>query len=201
MDTPNNTRQRIIDAAQQLIYARSYQEVGVQEICEHAGVKKGSFYHFFPSKRDLALAVLDQSRDVMYDMIINKAFVADIPPLARIERFFTTLYEFHKRLKQDTGYVPGCPFGNLGCEMSTLDEVIRNRVNDILRDAETPFALALDEAVASGELPAIDTAASAKAIYAYTEGIMLYAKTSNDPELIRELGKHALKLTIPASMQ
>ncbi len=85
--------------------------------------------------------------------------------------------------------------------MSTLDEAIRNRVNDILRDAEIPFAQALAEAVASGELPAIDTAASAKAIYAYTEGIMLYAKTSNDPELIRELGKHALKLTVPASMQ
>ncbi len=201
MDTPNNTRQRIIDAAQQLIYARSYHEVGVQEICDHARVKKGSFYHFFPSKRDLALAALDQSRDAMYELIINRAFVADIPPLARIERFFTTLYEFHKQLKQDTGYVPGCPFGNLGCEMSTLDEVIRIRVNDIIKDAETPFAQALAEAVANGELPAIDTAATAKAIFAYTEGIMLYAKTSNDPELIRELGKHALKLTVPASMQ
>ena len=201
MGTQSDTRQRIIDAARQLIHTRSYNEVGVQQICEHAAVKKGSFYHFFPSKRDLALAVLDQSRDFMHDTVLNKAFAADIPPLARIERFFTTLYELHKQIKQDTGYVPGCPFGNLGCEMSTLDEAIRSRVDSIIRAAEAPFAATLAEAVANGELAAIDTAATAKAIFAYAEGVMLYAKTANDPELIRELGKHALKLAIPANMQ
>jgi len=201
MESSTNTRQRIISAAQELIYARSYNEVGVQEICDRAEVKKGSFYHFFPSKRDLALAVLDQSQTVMYETIINKAFVADIPPLARIERFFTLVYDFHKQVKQDTGYVFGCPFGNLGCEMSTRDEDIRNRVDDILQAAEKPFEKALAEAVADGDLPAIDTAATARAIFAYVEGIMIYAKTRNDPELIRELGKHALQLIIPAKMQ
>ena len=201
METSTDTRQRIITAAQELIYTRSYNEVGVQEICDRADVKKGSFYHFFPSKRDLALAVLDQSQAFMYETIISKAFVADIPPLARIERFFTTIHNFHKQVKQDTGYVFGCPFGNLGCEMSTQDEDIRNRVDDILQAAEKPFEKALAEAVADGDLPAIDTAATARAIFAYVEGIMIYAKTRNDPELIRELGKHALKLAIPANMQ
>ena len=201
MNSSTDTRQRIISAAQELIYARSYNEVGVQEICDRAAVKKGSFYHFFPSKRDLALAVLDQSQTVMYETIINKAFVADIPPLARIERFFTLVYDFHKQVKQDTGFVFGCPFGNLGCEMSTLDEDIRCKVDDILRAAEKPFEKALAEAVTRGDLPAIDTAATARAIFAYVEGIMIYAKTRNDPELIRELGKHALKLAIPANMQ
>jgi TetR/AcrR family transcriptional repressor of nem operon len=201
MESSTDTRQRIISAAQELIYARSYNEVGVQEICNRAAVKKGSFYHFFPSKRDLALAVLDQSQTVMYETIINKAFVADIPPLARIERFFTLVHDFHKQVKQDTGYVFGCPFGNLGCEMSTRDEDIRNRVDDILQAAEKPFEKALAEAVADGDLPAIDTAATARAIFAYVEGIMIYAKTRNDPELIRELGKHALQLIIPAKMQ
>jgi TetR/AcrR family transcriptional repressor of nem operon len=62
MDKTRDTRQRIINAAQALIYQRSYNEVGVQEICDHAKVQKGSFYHFFPSKSDLALAVLDKSQ-------------------------------------------------------------------------------------------------------------------------------------------
>lgn len=201
MGTSTDTRQRIISAAQELIYARSYNEVGVQEICDRARVKKGSFYHFFPSKRDLALAVLDQSEAFMSATIINKAFVADIPPLARIERFFTTVYNFHRQVQQNTGFVCGCPFGNLGCEMSTQDEDIRSRVASILHVVEEPFEKALAEAVANGELPAIDTAATARAIFAYVEGIMVYAKTANDPELIRELGKHALKLAIPANMQ
>lgn len=201
MEANRDTRQRIISAALELMYARSYNEVGVQEICDHASVKKGSFYHFFPSKRDLALAVLEQSQILMSEKIISTSFADDLPPLARIERFFTTLYEFHKLAKANSGHVPGCPFGNFGSEMSTLDDEIRNKVNGILGASEKPFEKALAEAVERGELPAIDTAATARAIFAYAEGIMVYAKTGNDPELIRELGKHALKLIVPANMQ
>jgi len=201
MEASHDTRQRIISAAQELIYARSYNKAGVQEICDHARVKKGSFYHFFPSKRDLALAVLDQSQTYMCDEIINKAFHDDIPPLARIERFFNTLFAFHKQAQENTGSVYGCPFGNLGSEMSTQDEDIRNKVDSILKASEKPFEKALTEAVERGDLQAVDTAATATAIFAYTEGIMLYAKTRNDPELIRELGKHALQLTVAVNKQ
>ncbi|NOR41428.1 MAG: TetR/AcrR family transcriptional regulator, partial [Gammaproteobacteria bacterium] len=43
--------------------------------------------------------------------------------------------------------------------------------------------------------------ATAQAIFAYVEGIMIIAKTRNDPELIRDLGKRALQLAVPANMQ
>ena len=201
MDETHDTRQRIINAAQALIYQRSYNEVGVQEICDHAKVQKGSFYHFFPSKSDLALAVLDKSQTYICDEIINKSFNDDIPPLARIERFFNTLYEFHRQAKENSGRVFGCPFGNLGSEMSTQDEGIRNKVDSIFSASEKPFENALTEAVARGDLQTVDTAAMAKAIFAYAEGIMLYAKTCNDPELIRELGKRALQLAVPVNKQ
>jgi len=201
MDASIDTRQRLLDSAQALIYASSYHRVGVQQICDHAGVRKGSFYHFFPSKQELALAVLDQTHALMQDALINKAFAPDLPPLARIERFFASLYDFHKQVKQSNGYVLGCPFGNIGCEMSTQDEALRSKVDNILSAAEAPFAAALDEAVATGELPAMDTAAAACALFAYTEGIVLYAKTRNDPELIRDLGKRALQLLVPADLK
>jgi TetR/AcrR family transcriptional repressor of nem operon len=201
MNPSDDTRQRLLDTAEELIYASSYRDVGVQKICDHAGVKKGSFYHFFPSKRDLALAVLDQTHAFVQDTLLDKAFAHDLPPLARIERFFDSLYDFHKQIKASTGHVLGCPFGNIGCEMSSQDEALRSKVDTILSACEEPFAAALSEAVANGELPAIDTTASAGALFAYTEGIMLYAKARNDPELIRRLGKRALRLLIPAVLQ
>jgi len=201
MNPADDTRQRLLDAAQDLIYASSYHDVGVQQICDHAGVKKGSFYHFFPSKRDLALAALDQTHASIQDTLLDEAFARDLPPLARIERFFDSLYDFHKQIKANTGHVLGCPFGNIGCEMSSRDEALRSKVDNLLSACEEPFATALNEAVANGELPAIDTAASAGALFAYTEGIVLYAKTRNDPELIRELGKRALRLLTPAVLQ
>jgi TetR/AcrR family transcriptional regulator, transcriptional repressor for nem operon len=194
METGTDTRQRLIDSARELIYARSYSDVGVQQICERAGVKKGSFYHFFPSKRDLTLAALDQLHTYFRQHIIDVAFAADIPPLERFKRFISASYEFHKQLKENTGHIMGCPFGNLGCELSTQDEVIRKRVDSIFSEVQQPLATALAEAVANGELPDIDTAAAARAIFAYIEGVMMYAKIRNDPELIRELGARALYL-------
>ena len=197
MITATDTRQRIIDSARELIYARSYSDVGVQQICDHAAVKKGSFYHFFPSKRDLTLAVLDQLQVFFRDTILNRSFAADIPPLQRIDRFFNSIYEFQKQTRAASGHVLGCPFGNLGCEMSTQDEALRNKIAAIFRASERPFEQALQEAVAAGDLPTIDTGATARAIFAYVEGIMMYAKARNDPELIRDLGQRALQLAVP----
>jgi len=201
MDTPTNTRQRLLVAAQTLIYASSYHEVGVQQICAQASVRKGSFYHFFLSKRDLALAAMDQSLADAQDAFINKAFANDIPPLARISRFFDALYSFHKGIKDSTGYVLGCPFGNIGCEISATDEILRQKVDDILAECEQPFIRALDDAVTNGDLPAMDTPAAACALFAYAEGIMVYAKTRNDPDIIRDLGKRALHLLVPTDYQ
>jgi TetR/AcrR family transcriptional repressor of nem operon len=194
-----DTRQRLLDAAQSLIHASSYREVGVQQICDRAGVKKGSFYHFFPSKRELALASLDQSHDLARDNIFTTSFADDLPPLARISRFFDSLYRFHRDIKENTGYVLGCPFGNIGCEMSAQDEALRNKVDHILSCCEQPFARALQEAVTRGDLPDIDIESSACALFAYAEGVLLYAKTRNDPELIRDLGERALNLLTPAA--
>ena len=40
-----------------------------------------------------------------------------------------------------------------------------------------------------GELPPIDVEQASMAVIAYGEGILLLAKTRNDPELIRDLGQ------------
>ena len=169
----------------------------MQEICDRACVRKGSFYHFFPSKRDLTLAMLDQFQAFFHNEILQRAFATDIPPLQRISRFFDYAADFQQQMKQDTGQMPGCPFGNIACEMSTRDEAIRLKVEQIIRDAENPFEQALAEAVENGDLPEMDTAATARALFAYVEGIMVYAKTHNDPDMVRELGKRALQLVVP----
>lgn len=188
------TRERLITSAQQLINARSYYSVGVQDICRLAGVKKGSFYHFFASKRDLALAALDETIELFNHTIFTRVFASDNPPLVRIEQFFNAVHEFHQRVHDTTGYVQGCPFGNLGSELSTQDEALRKKVDSFFRLAEAQIEQALEQAIACGDIPATDTAAAASAIFAYTEGLILTAKTRNDPDIIRNLGKRALQL-------
>jgi TetR/AcrR family transcriptional repressor of nem operon len=194
METANDTRQLLINTARDLIATRSYHAVGVQEICAQAGVQKGSFYHYFPAKRDLALAAVDDMAGYFRQRVFDSAFSADVAPLARIERFFTAVYDYHRQVKAATGHVQGCPFGNLAGELGSQDEQVRERIEGIFREAEAAIEQALREAVALGELPDIDTAAAARAIFAYAEGLILTAKTRNDAELIRDLGKRAVQL-------
>ena len=197
MGRTSNARQRLIQSAMGLFHSRSYADVGVNELCQHAGVKKGSFYHFFPSKQDLTLAALDAMSDLFDRLIGEPAFAQDVPPLERVQRFFELIYQYQLSSAQNTGTMLGCPFGNLAVELSTQDEPIRLKVMQIFEIITGRLEHALEDAVASGVLPETDTAAAAQAILAYLEGVELLAKTRNDPDFIRAMAAKAVQLALP----
>lgn len=187
MNSAPDTQQRILDAARELIYSRSYADVGVAAICEQAGVKKGSFYHFFPSKRDLTLSMLDAFYLDLKENWLIKAFAEDISPMARLDRFGQLAYEFQQQVHKSTGLVLGCPFGNLANELATQDETIRIRIEQIFTNLQIVMRKALHEAADAGDLKNINIEATAQAMLAYFEGVMLLAKSQNSTEVISQL--------------
>src|SRR5215207_8099552 len=56
----SDARDRLLATAARLVHERGYTAVSVADICVEAGLKKGSFYHFFPSKHALVLATLER---------------------------------------------------------------------------------------------------------------------------------------------
>lgn len=162
--------------------------MGIAAVCDQAGVSKGSFFHFFRSKRDLAIAVMDQFAARFGDTLIARAFPSERPPLERLDRFVEELYAFQRARTDEIGHLPGCPFGNLVMEQATQDDILRKKVDGILRSVAGHFRVAISDAVQSGLFPAVDQEATADAMLGYLEGIQLLAKARNDPELIRRLG-------------
>lgn len=199
MSPGTDTRERLLDSARQLIYTRSYADVGVAEICSEAGVKKGSFYHFFPSKRDLTLAVLDATLADMKRDLLDRAFDTQYPPMQRLQR----LVEFATRMQLDlhrqTGVVPGCQFGNLAAEQSTQDEVLRRKVEQVFNGLVRGLSGTLREALAAGEIGPVDINATAEAMLAYLEGVILLAKTRNDPQVLGRLLPSMLDIRVGAN--
>ncbi len=183
----SDAKDKLLNSALDLIHARSYADVGVQELCEHAGVKKGSFYHFFPSKRDLTLAALDRQWEFALRTVLEPAFSKQLPPLERLERCLDIFYEHQCGAKARSGQVRGCPFGNLALELSTQDQAIRKRVDHIFQDLAGYMEEALRDAIAAGDIPDQDSGTTAQMLVAYMEGVLLLAKTHNDPEVIRRL--------------
>ena len=193
-----DTRDRILATARELFHGRSYADVGIKEICASAGVQKGSFYHFFPSKQDLAAAVIDDMADDWAHGFVAEAFDRALPPLERLDYMIDAAYYWQKAARDIEGRMPGCLFGNLALEVSTRDDVLRAKLNAVFDKAGARFRQTLDEAVDLGELAPLDTTATAMAMLAYLEGIILLAKTRNDPELVRTLGPAMKTLRIEA---
>jgi TetR/AcrR family transcriptional regulator, transcriptional repressor for nem operon len=59
IETPHDSRTKILDAALYVIRAKGYTSARVEDICDAAGLTKGSFFHHFASKEDLALAAAE----------------------------------------------------------------------------------------------------------------------------------------------
>lgn len=188
MIADSDTRTRILATAREMFHGRSYADVGIQEICEGAKVQKGSFYHFFPSKRDLALAVIDDMADDWAHGFVAEAFDQNLPPVERLDYMIDAAYYWQKAAKDIEGRMPGCLFGNLALEMSTRDEVMRAKLNAVFEKAKDKFRVTLDEAVAAGTLAPMNTEDTATAMLAFLEGIILLAKSLNDPDVILRLG-------------
>ena len=184
----SDARERLVESGSELLHERGYTAVGVSELCEAAGVKKGSFYHFFPSKQDLAMAVIDDMADDWAHGFVAEAFDRNLPPLERFDYLIDAAYYWQKAAKDLEGRMPGCLFGNLALEVSTRDEVLRAKLNAVFQKASGRFHETLDEAVESGHIVPLDTEATAQAMLAFLEGVILLAKTRNDPEVVRLLG-------------
>ena len=55
----NGKKEEIILIGAELIHEHGYHNVGIKKILDVAQIPKGSFYHYFKSKEDLALCIID----------------------------------------------------------------------------------------------------------------------------------------------
>lgn len=193
MGRPSDARERLIRAANEVIYANSYEAVSVDELCAAAGVHKSSFYHFFSSKQELVLAALESQWQRFEEMVLKPSFSNQLPPQEQIMRFFDLTWERQQVQKQTGGHMRGCPIGNLTLELSTQNEVIRARVDQLFQAWLRYFERMLREAKEQGIVPeTLDVAVTAQALLAYFEGVLLLAKGRNDPALIQTMRMGAL---------
>ncbi len=199
MARTSDARKRLLDAALELIWTSSYGAVSVDDICEKAGVKKGSFYHFFKSKAGLALEAYEAHWVEMRPKF-DAVFSSQVPPLHRLEHWCQAVYEDQKDKHKATGRVCGCPFANVGSELGTQDEALRAKSLQMLERGSRYLESAIADAVRLREIPSMDPKAAAHEIYALFMGQMLQAKLNNDPEVLRDLGPQVIKLLRAGSL-
>lgn len=182
-----NTRERLLQAASSLMWERSFQAAGVDDLCLRAGAKKGSFYHFFPSKSELAVAAIEHSWSYVRETIFEPVFNSDMSGLDQFRQLIKKVDQLQTNKADDAGCYLGCPFGSLGQEMAVQDELIRESLQKIFNQHYEYFEAALKRAQKDGQIPAGNNKQRAQKIFALLEGAMLLAKVANDPQLFRNI--------------
>jgi TetR/AcrR family transcriptional repressor of nem operon len=194
MGRTSDSKERLMAAAVVLIWEGSYGGVTIDDICTKAGVQKGSCYHFFKSKADLASAALESAWQDEIKPKMDALFSASKTPLERLNAFLESIYHGQVKIKADHGKVLGCPICTVGSEMSTQEAEVNAKVREIITHKRRYITSALRDAVADGSIDPCDPVQMTIALTGMIDGVVAEARIMNDPETLRVLPAMGLAL-------
>jgi TetR/AcrR family transcriptional repressor of nem operon len=120
------TRQRLVESGLYLFWLQGYAATGIAEILARAKANAGSFYHFFKTKEELLLAVLELYIHSLQPVVVEPIFASISDP---IERVFGIL-GFYRQNLLSTGCTYGCPIGRLALEIPEEQFRVHKRLAD-----------------------------------------------------------------------
>jgi AcrR family transcriptional regulator len=110
--------------AMRLFAEKGYESTSVADILKAAGANSGSLYHFFPTKQDLLVEVLQRYRDGIQPMLLDPAWRGIADPIAKV---FALLASYREALTV-TDFFYGCPIGSLALEIHEPDPSVREAI-------------------------------------------------------------------------
>ena len=183
------TRQKLLDAAQELMLAKGYTATSVEEICATAGLTKGSFFHYFEGKEHLGRLLAERFYACWQQMSRSAPFRQKKDPLDRVFG--------HVDLFLEAAQAPnwkGCLLGTFVQELFQTHPQIRSVCAACLDDLAAGFKQDLEEAKAAYTPRARWNAQSvAEHLIAVAQGAIILAKAKQDPKLFEESLGHFKK--------
>ena len=176
------TKAALVDAGTQLILEQGYHHTGIQDVLQAAGVPKGSFYYYFPSKEAFGREVIAQFAAAYVERLERCLGDTTQSPLTRLHRHLDeTLTHFERR-----GCRGGCLIGNLSQELADQSAPFGAQLEAVFADWRERYARLFREAQAVGELRAdLDPQQVAEFYLNSFEGAVLRAKVSKSPAPLR----------------
>lgn len=168
----NNTRKNLIDSAFSEIYSNGYQGASLTTILKNAKVHKGSMYHFFENKKDMALVCI---KEKIYERFVQRYSLILALESGYLEAFINGLKDTSQR-----DFNKGCPIANIVQEMSNIDEDFKVLMEEIYQSFRKNIKDILDISIQKNEMKECDTTKLALYIASTLEGAILSAKATGN---------------------
>ena len=176
----SDTREKLIRSAQALMLGKGYSATGVDDLCRDAGVSKGSFYHQFSSKEELAIAALGD----FYETALRNLLAIEVAGVVPEQRLFAFLdaiarqgHEFWKS---------GCLLGSLASEMALSSPALQTEVARLFSQTAQALEPLIEPFVASLPAGAPSAAALAEHFLIVVEGAIVMSRAHADPMKINQ---------------
>ena len=181
------TRERIVDAAQALVYRHGFAATSVDKVIEGAEITKGAFFYHFKSKADLGRALIQRyaDRDLAHlERILARTEKLSSDPRQQALIFIGLLQEVYEALPDP---VPGCLFTSYLYEPAEYPDDVAEIAKRTLEHWRDRVADKLRQAAVGGMGGRATPEGLATTLVALIEGGFVLAKAQGDVRVLIDL--------------
>ncbi len=165
------TRDRILEAAVIVFASKGYHDTKVDDIVRDSDTSKGSFYFYFPSKKDIFLALVDKFADLL-ESRLRTSLSAESTGTARVDAAIRVCLETFGQYRS-LAKIALVQATGLGPAFEEKRQAVNQRFIGIVREY-------LDAAVDDKSIPPLDTEVAACAwVGALNEIVLRWVFTGN----------------------
>ena len=177
------TKASILTAGLKMFLRRGFAGAGLTEILRTAKIPRGSFYHYFRSKEDFAVAIVEHAASRHLAEIESFLADRDRTPRERLAAYLEHLVAHHA----EHGHCVDCIVPKLALEASQLSESIRAALAEAAARLTTTFERPIAEGLSDGSFPAVAPApVLARALVSTLQGATIRMAIDDDVEPLRE---------------
>ena len=188
-----STQERVVGAGRSLIMSRGYNGFSYADVSEAVGIRKASIHHYFPTKADLAGAVLAQNSAGVREQAEAMAREG-VDPVSQLR-----LYAAYWERCITEGVEPFCVAGMLATELPTLPAELAQAVRGHFQALSAWLTGVLEQGAALGRLRLAGSAAQeAESFMSLVYGAMLTARALGAPQMFKTIVEGALDRLIVA---
>ena len=184
-----DTKTQLLDAAQRLVQTRGHNGFSFRHLSQEVGIRTASIHYYFPTKTDLAVALVLRYRKGLDDAMADIAVRKDSLP----ERLDSTIRLYSDTLTNEARI---CLCAALAGEYLSLPRAVRVELQGLIADSEKWMARLLTEGRLRGEIEKdSDPLCLARLWYAALQGALLVSRAAG-PEILRDAAAALKTLTL-----